>query len=142
MKYNYSICAILSPLEANYVQEWIDYHKRIGVQHFYLATNDWDYLVKDPSVSISRLDGRNVQIPYYNWCARNLVGQTKWCAFIDGDEFIRCESMDDLVKGHEQDDAIGLSWRLFGSSGLHFNGDYSVLRRFTKRQAGFNQHIK
>lgn len=142
VKYNYSICAILSPLEVNYAHEWIDYHKRIGVQHFYLATNDWDYDTKDPSVSTARLDGRTLQLPYYNWALSNLREATKWCAFIDGDEFIRCHNMDELVKGHDQDDAICLSWRLFGSSGKHFNGDYSVIRRFTKRQRGFNQHIK
>lgn len=47
------------------------------------------------------------------------------------------------MKGHEQDDAICLSWRLFGSSGVEFDGrNYSVLERFKMRQVGFNQHIK
>lgn len=140
--FDYSIAAILSPLEANYVEEWMSYHRKIGIQHFYLATNDWDFTMKCPDVDVVRIDGRAKQLPFYNWCVRNLVGKTKWCAFIDGDEFIKCSSMDKLVKGHEQDDAICLSWRLFGSSGKHFNGDYSVLNRFTKRQAGFNQHVK
>ena len=140
--YDYSIAAILSPLEANYVEEWMTYHRKIGIQHFYLATNDWDFTMKCPDVEVVRIDGRAKQIPFYTWCVRNLSDKTKWCAFIDGDEFIKCISMDDLVKGHENDDAICLSWKLFGSSGLHFNGDYSVLNRFTKRQRGFNKHVK
>ena len=140
--YDYSIAAILSPLEANYVEEWMSYHRKIGIQHFYLATNGWDLKDTSPDIETARIDGRAKQLPFYNWCVRNLVGKTKWCAFIDGDEFIKCSSMNELVKGHEQDDAICLSWRIFGSSGLHFNGDYSVLKRFTKRQWGFNEHVK
>lgn len=140
--FDYSIAAILSPLEANYVEEWMSYHRKIGIQHFYLATNNWDFTMKCPDVDVLRIDGRAKQLPFYTWCVRNLAGNTKWCAFIDGDEFINCKSMDELVKGHEQDDAICLSWKLFGSSGLHFNGDYSVLNRFTKRQRGFNEHVK
>ena len=89
-----------------------------------------------------RIDGRGVQMPYYNWCASNLIPFTKWCAFIDIDEFIKCESVEHLVKGHDSDDAICLSWRLFGSSNLHFDGNYSVLGRFIHRQSGFNKHVK
>ena len=141
--YKFSIAAIASPLEANYIQEWVDYHKRIGVEHFYIATNDWVLDTKDPAITTTRLNGRGIQSGYYTWCARNLGVQTKWCAFIDIDEFIKCDSVSDLVKGHENDDAICLSWRLFGSSNLHFDGtDYSVLKRFTHRQSGFNKHVK
>ena len=141
--YKFSIAAIASPLEANYIQEWVDYHKRIGVEHFYIATNDWVLDTNDPAISTMRLDGRGVQTPYYTWCVRNLVPCTQWCAFIDIDEFIKCESIEQLVKGHESDDAICLSWRLFGSSNLHFDGtNYSVLKRFTHRQSGFNKHVK
>ena len=132
--FDYSIAAIASPLESNYLAEWVAYHKAIGVEHFFLATNDWNYNTKDPSVSTVRIDGRTLQLPYYNWALTHLRGATKWLAFTDCDEFIRCQNMDKLVKGHEQDDAICLSWRMFGSSGLHFTGEYSVLKCFTKRQ--------
>lgn len=140
--YEFSIAAIASPLEANYIQEWVDYHKRIGVEHFFIATNDWVLDTDDQAITTMRLDGRGVQSGYYTWCARNLGVKTKWCAFIDIDEFIKCDSVSDLVKGHENDDAICLSWRLFGSSGKHFDGDYSVLKRFTRRQRMFNKHVK
>ena len=71
---------------------------------------------------------------------------TKWASFQDIDEFIhlgsRFKSVEELISLHDNDDALCLSWRLFGSSGLHFNGDYSVLNRFTHRQHGFNKHVK
>ena len=34
-KYKLSICAIFKN-EANYLKEWIEYHRMVGVEHFYL----------------------------------------------------------------------------------------------------------
>lgn len=142
----YGICAIASPLEANYIDEWIAYHKKIGIERFFICTNDWTWNISDPAVVMTRLDGREKQLLWYTWFTRNMGKYVDFCAFIDCDEFIKLgakhKSFADLAEEHLFDDAFCLSWRMFGSSGLHFNGDYSVLKRFTHRQAGFNQHIK
>src|SRR5437016_521510 len=37
-KYNLSICTIFKN-EAPYLKEWIEYHKLVGVDHFYLYNN-------------------------------------------------------------------------------------------------------
>ena len=37
--YDLSVCAIFKD-EASYLKEWIEYHKLVGVQHFYLYENE------------------------------------------------------------------------------------------------------
>ena len=54
----FTIVAIASPLEANYLDEWIEYHKIIGVDHFFIATNNWDWKPSDPCIETIRVDGR------------------------------------------------------------------------------------
>src|SRR6185295_2887675 len=34
-KYNFSICSVFNN-EAKFIKEWIEYHKLIGIDHFYL----------------------------------------------------------------------------------------------------------
>lgn len=142
----YGICAIASPLEANYLSEWIAYHKKIGIERFFICTNGWSLKSTDPAIVTTRLDGRQKQLMWYTWFAQNMSKYVDYCAFIDCDEFIKLgakhKSFADLAEEHRTEDAFCLSWRLFGSSGLHFDWEYSVLKRFTHRQKGFNQHVK
>ena len=37
--YNLVICAIFKN-EARYLKEWVEYHRMVGVEHFYLYNND------------------------------------------------------------------------------------------------------
>lgn len=142
----FAICAIASPLEADYLDEWTKWHKSIGVQAFYIATNGWTWDNKQEDVYTTRVDGRNKQCPYYTNFAHTMASYVDWAAFIDIDEFIRLgdkhKTVLDLAEEFKLCDSVALSWRLFGSNGLHFNGNYSVLKRFTRRQTGFNKHIK
>jgi len=138
----YAICAIASPLEKNYLDEWIAYHKKIGIEFFFIATNDWEWTPDDPFVAVTKADGREQQLKYYTWYVNHFSRFVDWTAFIDCDEFIKLgakhKSIDDLIEEHKFETAIALNWRMFGSSGLHYNGENSVLKRFTHRQQGFN----
>lgn len=143
----FAICAIASPLEKNYLDEWVSYHKKIGVQHFFICTNDWTWDEnKDPDVTTARLDGKSKQCGWYTWFVQNMAKYVGWCAFIDIDEFIKLGSRHktvlDIVNDNPLVDCICLNWKLFGSSGKHFDGDYNVLSRFTRCQKGFNIHVK
>lgn len=142
----FAICAIASPLEKNYLDEWVSYHKKIGVEAFFICTNGWDWDTKAEGVYTTRIDGRNKQCEYYTKFTHEMASFVDWCAYIDIDEFIklgsRHKSVLDLVNDNPYVDSIMLNWRLFGSSGKHFDGDYSVLKRFTMRQKGFNKLLK
>ena len=39
LMYNLVICAIFKN-EARYLKEWVEYHRMVGVEHFYLYNND------------------------------------------------------------------------------------------------------
>ncbi len=67
--------------------------------------------------------------------------QTRYMAFIDGDEFIFpktnkkiSEVVDEILSGNPNAAGLGINWQMFGSNGQD-KADYSrgVLERFTRR---------
>lgn len=92
-KYKLSVCAIFKN-EAKYIQEWIEFHRMVGVEHFYLYNNDStdDYLDKlkpyEDIVTLTNIPGASQQMPAYNNFVQNYAHETEWFAIIDLDEFI------------------------------------------------------
>lgn len=128
-KYYFSICAIFKD-ESLSIKEWIEYHKLIGVEHFYLYNNN----STDSSVSILQeyveeggvtLIDWNVMPPAqaaaYNDFKKKYWGETQWVAFIDLDEYI-CMKYDmklkDWFSKYENYPSLVVYWKMFGSSGL------------------------
>ena len=138
-QYYISICAIFQN-EADYLKEWIEYHRIIGVEHFYLYNNESDdnYLkvlspyisegiveLKDwPKTPQEGIDHVPAQRRAYNDCIRLASGVTDWLAIIDIDEFIVPVDRPDLVAflaDYETDPKIAgikINWQLFGTSNL------------------------
>lgn len=133
-KYHLSICALFQN-EAPYLKEWIEYHKLLGVDHFYLFNHysKDDYLtvlepyIRDGSVELK--DELTVtediktfypmQCKCYTHCAAYASGLSKWVAFIDIDEFlvpIQDESLTTFLKRYEEFGGIGVNWLIFGTS--------------------------
>lgn len=128
-KYYFSICAIFKD-ESLSIKEWIEYHKLIGVEHFYLYNNK----STDSSVSILQeyveegivtLIDWNVMPPVqaaaYNDFKKKFWTETQWVAFIDLDEYI-CLKYDTKIKDwfskYENYPSLVVYWKMFGSSGL------------------------
>ena len=90
-----AVVAILKN-EAPYLKEWLDYHLAAGVDHFYLYDNDSpDNLrevvapyVKAGFVNYINAAGKFMQMQTYNDAANRFKFQSRYMAFIDGDEFI------------------------------------------------------
>ncbi len=90
-----SIVAILK-CEGPYLKEWLDYHLIAGVDHFYLYDNespDNQVEVAKPYVEAGLVDyfpikGKPVQVRAYNDAVKRFKFQSRYIAFIDGDEFI------------------------------------------------------
>lgn len=138
-KYDFSLCMVFRD-EAPYLKEWIEFHRLLGVEHFYLYNNlsndhyqevlqsyiddkiveliDWPY----PSENISEWDV--VQISAYNDGFAKARSKTKWLAFLDCDEFLFPTQSDDLrefLKGYEKIPRIGgvcVNWVVYGTSGV------------------------
>lgn len=126
--YYLSICAIFKN-EAPYLREWIEYHKMIGVEHFYLYNNfsNDNYLevlaeyIESGLVSLIDWPMKQGQMSAYRNCVENYGDSTNWIGFIDLDEFIVPNHTDDLrisLKPFEDRPVIIAYWKYFGSSGF------------------------
>lgn len=138
-KYDLSICMIFQD-EAPYLKEWIEFHRLVGVEHFYLYNNlsndnykevlqpyidkhiveliDWPH----PSNNVQEWD--SIQIAAYNDGFKRAKWKTKWLAILDCDEFLFPTQSNDLRKfleSYEEIPGIGgicVNWVVFGTSGV------------------------
>jgi hypothetical protein len=141
-KYYVSICLIINNDHA-YIREWLDYHKSIGVDHFYITDNKSEPPLKsllsneiEAGIVTYRYDTRTrPQVNVYNECIKQYKNESKWIAFIDSDEFLvfkRHSRIQDFLKDYESFGAVSIAWYLFGSNG-HFHKQTSVIRSYTTR---------
>ncbi|MDM7530317.1 glycosyltransferase family 2 protein [Lacticaseibacillus paracasei] len=116
--------------EAPYLQEWVDYHLLLGVDHIFIYDNestDHIYSVIRPYILQNKLTyikfpGKGVQEKAYMNCVAKIKNQFGWVLCIDIDEFL--QPLTDLSL-HEwlrnipdQVSQIEIGWMLFGSSGF------------------------
>ena len=117
-----SICGVVK--DERYLEEWVEYHRIIGVEHFYLYDNsslqkpDLDRQVEEGFVTIIPFPGERQQFNAYNHCLRNFQNESRWVAFIDADEFLVPNQSDDLrtlLRNYESYGGLAVSWMIFGS---------------------------
>jgi hypothetical protein len=132
--------------EDHYLEEWINYNKKLGFDDIFIYQNDWRWSGESENVHKIEFDGINKQRDSYNNFIKNYHDKYDWVAFFDVDEFLVLKKHNDVklfVSDYSQYPAIGVNWVLFGNNGhSKVDGDYSVIKRFTKRQKDVNQHIK
>lgn len=126
-KYYTSICGIFKN-EALYMKEWIEYHKMIGIEHFYLYNNfsDDNYeeilspYIKAGVVTLKDWPVKAGQISAYKDCYENYKLESHWICFLDFDEFI-CpyeeKQISNWLKNFEKYPSIVIYWKMFGTSG-------------------------
>ncbi len=122
-----------------YLREWIEFHRIVGVTHFWLYNNNSqdDYLqVLQPYMDKGIVELRDWPSPLeddwtryqnaaYADCLSHCIGRTKWLAVIDIDEFIvptTRRALVDTLRRLEQHKGVGglmLFWQFFGTSYLH-----------------------
>jgi Glycosyltransferase family 92 len=136
--YTLSICAIFQD-EAEWLKEWIEYHRLLGVEHFLLYNNNSkdDYqkvlapYIKKGIVQLldcpspPHEDWTPYQRKAYNDAISRMKGKTKWLAVIDIDEFIvvtdKGKTIPQILKRFYKLQNVGgvlLHWQMFGTSGL------------------------
>ena len=148
--------------EGVYLLDWIAHHRSIGVEHFFIYSNDND----DQSDRMLRaLAGAGVITYLPNDVPPGMSGQDRalshallelpeildyrWTAIIDVDEFIvvdpaQVDSLPALLALHASRgaDAVALNWRMYTPSGHHLFDDVPIPERFLRREASLNPHIK
>ena len=122
-QYQLSICAIFKN-EARYLREWIEFHRIVGVEHFYLYNNnstdgyltEIENYIKEGIVDLFQWEMYPGQVQAYMDCIQNKAS-TKWLAFIDIDEFLFPVEHDGLLEVLEEYDepdraAVCVFWEL------------------------------
>lgn len=122
--------------EAPYLKEWIEYHRLIGFEYFYLYNNEStdNYaevlspyiqegiveLENVPGISNSQPEHADKQYAAYREAIAKAVGKVKWLALIDADEFIvplQTSYLMDVLDDYEDYGGVYINWQLFGTSG-------------------------
>ena len=82
--------------EAPFLEEWLSFHRGVGVSHFYLYNNfSTDHFkavlepwIADGAVTLHDWPVPTGQLAAYRHCVRHYRRQARWIAFIDIDEFL------------------------------------------------------
>jgi hypothetical protein len=121
--------------EAPYLREWIEFHREVGCEHFYLFNNlstDGYSSVLQPYIDRGIVDLVCWPLEHdqcLDWSLNQCLayeralllarGQAKWLAIIDTDEFLfptKKSSLPSFLSQYEDCAGIGVNWQLFGTS--------------------------
>lgn len=154
--YKYSI-ASCARWEDPYIVEWIEYHLSIGVEHFYIYSNDDDvfplydtlspYITgKNPVVTLRHFPFIGQQRLMYLSIIDLYASETEWICFLDVDEFISLRSANtipEFISNFSKNwDSIYFNWIFFGNNGFKTRPSGSVLRQYWKRQESIHPYTK
>ncbi|HYR83369.1 MAG TPA: glycosyltransferase family 92 protein [Terriglobia bacterium] len=139
-----SICTIIRN-EGPYLREWIEFHRLVGVEHFYV----YDHQSTDESVAVLAQYVRDGLVTVVDWphpaptqtvaytdCAHRFGQESQWIAFMDADEFFYAPDKRDLrevLAEYAQYGGVHVNYVNYGTSGLEERGDDPVIQRFLRR---------
>ena len=163
-KHTLAICAIFRN-EAPYLKEWIEFHRLVGVEKFYLYNNcstddfakvlnpyvekgeveliDWPYDHQDAS------QWSPIQNRAYNHCLRKVHIEVKWLAILDVDEFlfpVKTNNLKDFLKNYDSYGALAVNWQMYGTSNVSKIPANKLMIEMLNLKAptdySANQHVK
>lgn len=143
--------------EASYLKEWVEYHKTVGVDHFWLyndrSDDNWQ-AVLDPYIQEGLVEVIEWSLPPHipSWAywqveafragIENARGKTKWVAMVDIDEFIvpmRTKSIPEcLDKYFTNASAVFANWKNFGTGGVTVQSGKPILSKLIA--SSYNHH--
>lgn len=137
-KWELTVAAIFQD-EAPYLQEWIEFHQMVVIEHFWLYNNDSSdnfFQVLEPYIAsglVDLIDWPSMNHDFHNHCFvtqpaayLNAVAKAQttshWLALIDIDEFLfspTVENVADILnKEFPHASGVGVNWQCFGTSFL------------------------
>jgi hypothetical protein len=140
----HSTCAVaIVKGEASFIEEWIVYHRLIGIDHFYIYDNDptpalrsqlkaWEDFVTVidwPGDPTAGWPGRNLQTKTYAHALKTIRRVHEWVTFFDVDEFIVLQQHENLpafLSRFEGFGSIRLNWHVFGHNG-HYEAPVGLI---------------
>lgn len=138
-----AICSIVCE-EGPYLREFVEFHRLVGVEHFYLYDNgstDNTRAVLAPYVEqglVTLVDfpGNVVQLAAYNHCATTFRDEAEWIAFMDADEFFFAPGGGDLrevLREFEGYGGVHVNYANYGTSGHETQPDGPLVAAYTLR---------
>jgi hypothetical protein len=145
--------------EGNYLKEWIEYHRMVGVEHFWLynngSTDNFSEVlqpyIKEGLVDLfywPKLEGEATHVPAqiraFKDGLRRARGNTKWVAALDTDEFLlpfKEKTIPECLEKHfPRAVAVYVNWRNFGTGGVTIPQGDPILFRLTA--CSFKSHTR
>lgn len=149
--------------------EWIEYHRLVGVDHFYIYDNEstdglrerLQKYIDEGIVTYIYYPGKAMQDKSINDAIQNFAYETKYLAIIDGDEYIvpveegrlLPELLDEIIEGYHKSiyhpggfaGGVGINWRDYGTGGHKTKVNGLVLENYLQRAEDDyyqNVHVK
>ena len=131
------------------IEEWIDYHRLIGVEKFFLYDND---TTDDTNLKLRRyvqsghveimpwphfMRDTNTEAAAYAHAIARLAGRFEWLSMIDIDEFLvptQGEALAAILNDFASYPTVLLHWYMFGPSGHRTRPQGGVIGNYTQRQ--------
>lgn len=122
-----SVVAIMKN-EGAYLKEWLEYHKLVGVERFYLYDNESDDntceilkpYMQDGTVVYKFVKGNAKQNFAYADAVYHFKNETRWLAIIDIDEYIlpiQKPTVAEVLRDYEKYPALAVNWVMYDSNG-------------------------
>ena len=142
--------------EDNYIEEWINYHLKLGFDDIYIYQNNWTCKLHKNYNNVHLLDGnifditKHQQKLFYNNFKDIYGNKYDWMAVADVDEFICLKhklfkhSIKEFLSYFNNEMCVSLYWKYFGDSGLKTvtANNYSVINRFIKCKSYIECEVK
>ena len=149
-----SICAVFRD-EGPYLREWVEFHRLVGVERFYLYNNKSidDYqeqlapYVEEGLVVLHEWPDWPAQMQCYEDCLKRYREESRWIAFLDLDEFLFSPTgrpVPEVLTEFEQWPGVGVNTAVFGSNGHETRPPGLVMESYTARtdDPNVNRQIK
>jgi hypothetical protein len=142
--------------EASYLEEWIEFHRLVGVEKFFLydhlSTDNHDEVLKpyvdEGTVVVKEWPDEPGQPSAFHDCLAKHREEARWIAFIDLDEFLFSPTLAPLpqiLADYEEHPGVVVNWALFGPSGHETKPPGLVLENYNLRardDVRFHQEVK
>ena len=149
----YLSACLLYRQDASYLEEWIEFHRLVGFDRFYLynnrSTDDHrrvlaDY-IDEGIVVLHEWPIYGQFIRAHNECLRTHRDDSRWIAFFDIDEFLFSPTgklVSDVLRDYEAYPGVGVNRIYFGPSGHRVRPDGLVTESYLRRgRLDGNLHI-
>ena len=141
-----AIC-VIGRLENRYAVEFVEYHKKLGIDHIFIGDNNYDgeeyfedvlqqYIDEDFVTIIPYRNRQNVQEVYYWDCYKTYHTYYNYFIFIDFDEYIHLVKdkniKEYLSRNINNYNVIQLNWMIYTDNDLIYDDGRPCLKRFVK----------